>query len=82
MIFIMLGKEKFMVGEAIGFVLLVTGTLIYNEILEVPIESFRRNTKQNIESRLRDQKQMQPELLKKNSQENKNISNVNTQSTL
>lgn len=48
MIFISIGKEKFMVGELAGFVLLATGTLIYNEILEVPIDAFRRNTKRNL----------------------------------
>lgn len=48
MVFISLGKEKFMMGELVGFVLLATGTLIYNEIVEVPIDAFRRNTKRNL----------------------------------
>jgi len=39
------GKEKFIVGEMFAFVLLVAGTLIYNEIIIVPIDIFRRNTK-------------------------------------
>lgn len=48
MVFISMGKEKFMMGELAGFVLLATGTLIYNEIIEVPIDAFRRNTKRNL----------------------------------
>lgn len=54
-VFIMIGKEKFMVGELVGFIFLVTGTLIYNEIIEVPIDSFTRNTKRNIEMRAKQQ---------------------------
>lgn len=51
MVFISIGKEKFMAWELVGFVLLATGTLIYNEILEVPIDALRRNTKRNIAMR-------------------------------
>lgn len=43
-----MGKEKFLVGELFGFFLLVLGTLIYNEIIEVPLTFMYRNTKRNI----------------------------------
>ena len=36
-VLIFMGKEKFIWGELIGFILLVLGTLIYNEIIEIPI---------------------------------------------
>jgi len=45
MVLIGLGKEKFMIGELLGFVLLALGTLVYNEIIELPIESLSKNTK-------------------------------------
>jgi hypothetical protein len=51
MVLIGIGKEKFIPGELFGFVLLLTGTLIYNEIIEVPIDALNRNTKRNIELR-------------------------------
>ena len=47
-VFLALGKEKFLVGEMFGFALLVLGTLIYNEILEVPFTFMNKNTKRNI----------------------------------
>lgn len=50
-IMISVGKEKFIMGELLGFVLLVLGTLIYNEIIEIPIEFFNRYTKRNIAAR-------------------------------
>ena len=50
-VFLAMGSEKFMVGELFGFFLLVLGTLVYNEIIEVPITAFNRNTKRNIELR-------------------------------
>ena len=34
-----------------GFVLLVIGTLVYNEIIEIPIEFMNYNTKANIKKR-------------------------------
>ena len=40
-----LGNEKFNFGQMIGFILLVFGTLVYNEILILPIECLNRNTK-------------------------------------
>ena len=42
-----LGWEKFLVGQFFGFVVLSIGTLVYNEILVIPIDAFRRNTKDN-----------------------------------
>ena len=36
-VFLVAGKEKFLFGELIGFIVLVLGTLVYNEIIEVPI---------------------------------------------
>jgi hypothetical protein len=32
-----MGTEHFLWGEMAGFVLLVLGTLVYNEIIEVPV---------------------------------------------
>lgn len=34
--FLALGQEKFLVGELVGFALLIFGTLVYNEILTLP----------------------------------------------
>ena len=50
-VFLALGKEKFLVGEMFGFALLVLGTLIYNEIIEIPLTFMSKNTKRNIELR-------------------------------
>jgi hypothetical protein len=50
-VFIFMGTEHFLVGELAGFVLLVLGTLIYNEIIEIPISFMNHNTKANIEKR-------------------------------
>lgn len=47
--FILLGSEHFHWGQFAGFVLLVLGTLVYNEIIVVPFPAFmNRNTKENI----------------------------------
>ena len=46
-----MGTEHFLVGELAGFVLLVAGTLVYNEIVVLPFEFLNRNTKRNIEKR-------------------------------
>lgn len=54
-VFLALGKEKFLIGELFGFVILVFGTLVYNEIIEVPIMFMNMNTKRAQEKR----KQMQ-----------------------
>jgi hypothetical protein len=40
-----LGWENFYIGELFGFLLLVIGTLVYNEIFVVPIACLSRNTK-------------------------------------
>ena len=32
-------------GQFVGFILLFTGTLVYNEIVIVPVEAMRQNTK-------------------------------------
>lgn len=45
MVSLYLGWETFLPLELIGFVLLVIGTFIYNEIVVVPIEFMARNTK-------------------------------------
>ena len=41
------GGEKFLFLELVGYVFVVIGTLIYNEIIEVPIECMKKNTKKN-----------------------------------
>jgi hypothetical protein len=50
-VFLALGKEKFLVGELFGFALLVLGTLVYNEIIEIPLTFMSRNTKSSISKR-------------------------------
>lgn len=50
-VFLMLGKEKFLAGQLVGFAILLFGTLVYNEIIEVPIEFMNYYTKANIEER-------------------------------
>lgn len=50
-VFLIMGTEKFIWGELVGFALLVAGTLVYNEIIEVPIGFMNRNTKENIAKR-------------------------------
>jgi len=51
LVFIFMGTEQFLVGELAGFVLLVLGTLVYNEIIELPFAFMNHNTKANIEKR-------------------------------
>ena len=51
LVFLILGKEKFLAGELIGFALLILGTLVYNEIIEIPFTFMSRNTKANITKR-------------------------------
>jgi hypothetical protein len=46
-----LGWETFLPWELLGFVFLVIGTFIYNEIVVVPIEFMARNTKVEIARR-------------------------------
>jgi len=50
-----LGQEQFLVplsfGQVAGFILLVMGTLIYNEIWVVPIEALSANTSKEIQKR-------------------------------
>jgi hypothetical protein len=48
---IMRGKEHFLWSEVGGFVLLVAGTLIYNEIVIVPFELMSRNTRREMAKR-------------------------------
>ena len=50
-LFLLMGKEKFLVGELFGFGLLVLGTLVYNEIIEIPLNLMNRNTKAAIDKR-------------------------------
>jgi hypothetical protein len=46
---ILIGQEHFDRFEFIGFLILVAGTLVYNEIVVIPIEAFRRNTRERLE---------------------------------
>ena len=48
-VFLAMGSEKFLIGELFGFFLLVLGTLVYNEIIEIPISLLNKNTKRNRE---------------------------------
>jgi len=43
--FLLIGQESFLIGEFLGFVCLVMGTLTYNEIIEIPLKPFMENTK-------------------------------------
>lgn len=47
-VFLSLGREQFKVGQLIGFILLLAGTLVYNEIVEIPIDFMNQNTKRNL----------------------------------
>ena len=49
MTFLINGRENFLVGELIGYLFVILGTLIYNEIIEIPIDCMRKNTKKNRE---------------------------------
>lgn len=60
-VFLLLGKEKFLAGQLLGFAILLFGTLVYNEIIEVPFEFMNYYTAANIEQR---------EALKKNEKAN------------
>lgn len=46
-----LGWEEFLWPELVGFILLVAGTLIYNEIYVVPIDFMSENTREAIKTR-------------------------------
>jgi len=48
---LVLGWETFLPWELLGFVFLVVGTFIYNEIVIVPIEFMAKNTKIEIAKR-------------------------------
>jgi len=48
---LMLKWEKFYWQELIGFILLVGGTLVYNEIVVLPCEFLNRNTKKFLTQR-------------------------------
>ena len=50
-VFLCLGKEKFLAGQLVGFAILLFGTLVYNEIIEVPLNFMNYNTVRNIELR-------------------------------
>jgi len=51
MVSLYLGWEDFLAWELLGFVFLVIGTFVYNEIVVVPIEFLSRNTKAEIAKR-------------------------------
>ena len=48
---LLIGWETFIWQEIIGFLLLASGTFIYNEIVIVPIDFMSRNTKVEIANR-------------------------------
>lgn len=48
---LIIGWEKFYWQELIGFIMLVGGTLVYNEICVLPIELCNKNTKKNLIAR-------------------------------
>ena len=65
-VFLAMGSEKFLIGELFGFFLLVLGTLVYNEIIEIPM--LNQNTKRNL-------------LLKQQQEKADTEARTNTQST-
>ena len=71
-VFIFAGSEHFLWGEMFGFVLLVIGTLVYNEIIEIPIKFMNYNTKANISKR---------EQLKAEKDDKKDIESINVESS-
>lgn len=73
-----MGTEHFLVGELAGFVLLVLGTLVYNEIIEVPFAYMNQNTKANIEKR---EKAANALLMKKADLEGESITTGETQNS-
>lgn len=77
-VFIFMGTEHFLVGELAGFVLLVLGTLVYNEIIEVPFAYMNQNTKANIEKR---EKAANALLMKKADLEGESITTGETQNS-
>ena len=54
LVFLYTGEEKFIWLELAGFILLLLGTLVYNEIIEIPIDFMSRNTAHNIEKRFKE----------------------------
>lgn len=48
------GAEKFLPLQLVGFVILVAGSFVYNEIFILPCEPLNKNTKVNIEKRKRE----------------------------
>jgi len=54
MVFLFTGEEKFIWLELAGFALLTLGTLVYNEIIEIPLDFMSRNTAHNIEKRFKE----------------------------
>jgi hypothetical protein len=46
---LMIGWEKFIGMQLVGFFFLVIGTLVYNEIYVPPFDIFRKNTKEYLE---------------------------------
>ena len=50
------GKETFHAMQLAGFVVLVLGTIVYNEIVIVPCEALSKNTKVNIEKRKKEER--------------------------
>jgi hypothetical protein len=47
-------RESFFYLQLLGFILLVLGTLVYNEILVIPFWKFDKNTKVAVEKRRRE----------------------------
>ena len=54
-VFLYTGEEKFMWLELAGFMLLLLGTLVYNEIVEIPIDFMSKNTAANIDKRSKEE---------------------------
>ena len=56
------GFEKFLPLQVIGFVVLVSGILVYNEIVIVPLKSMREGTKQERINQTKHEEQAEQEL--------------------
>jgi drug/metabolite transporter (DMT)-like permease len=52
--------EKFQYLQLIGFILLIIGTVIYNEVVEIPFMGFNANTKKSIKRREEEIEHLKP----------------------
>ena len=59
------GLEKFLPLQVIGFVILVSGILVYNEIIIIPLKSMKEGIRQDHINQVQHEKQGEQELPQK-----------------